>query len=79
MTEKYTLDEEGKEERISIYKLVIKTLMVGARGWGWGQLAERKLVSRGFFLLIPPGSIASRSSKKELVVGGRMLLTEVEK
>lgn len=62
MTEKYTLDKAGKAERISIYKLVMRTLMVvGAGGWAAG----RKLAPTGFFLLTPPSSIASRSSKEE--------------
>lgn len=62
MTEKYTLDEAGKAERISIYKLVMRTLMVVGGG---GQAAGQKLAPRGYFLLTPPGSIASRSSKKD--------------
>lgn len=32
---------------------------------GGGQAAGQKLAPRGYFLLTPPGSIASRSSKKD--------------
>ena len=36
-------------------------MVVGAGGWAAG----RKLAPTGFFLLTPPSSIASRSSKEE--------------
>lgn len=76
MTEKYSLDEAGEEERINICELVMMTLMLGWQGPGRGC---QKLVPGGFFLLTLLGRIASRSRREELLVGGRMSLTQVEK